>query len=133
MTCDYYLEQAKSNEQAARSVEKSYPDWAVTMCFYAALHLVEHYACVEGSNIEQEYPGHSPHDSRRQYVYDLADKLRNSHLRKVYKDLEKESRKARYLEGITTSAKVYYTKNKLKVTNSFQNLQQIKQILDDNL
>lgn len=130
MTCDHYLEQAKSNEQAARSVQKSYPDWAVTMCFYAALHWVEYYACVKGSDIEKEYDGRSPHESRRKYIDDLARKLGNRNLRNVYENLEKESRKARYLEDITTNAKIYYTENKLKVTSSFQNLQQIKQILD---
>ncbi|MDF5733249.1 MAG: hypothetical protein PUP92_36015 [Rhizonema sp. PD38] len=133
MTSNHYLEQAQSNQQAAHSVEKSYPDWAVTMCFYAALHWVEHYACVEGSNIEQEYPGRSPHESRRDYVDELARRLRNRNLRNAYEDLEKESRKARYLPGLNTDAKVYYTENKLKVTNSFQNLQKIRQILNDNL
>ncbi len=130
MTCDHYLEQAKSNEQAARSLEKNHPDWAVTICFYAALHWVEYYACVRGSDIEQEYPGRSPHESRRDFVDDLARKLGNRNLRNVYEDLEIQSRKARYLQGLTTDARTYYTKNKSRVTDCFQNLQKIKQILD---
>ncbi len=130
MTCDHYLEQAKSNEQAARSVVNSYPDWAVTICFYAALHWVEYYACINGSDIEQEFEGRSPHESRRDYVKNLSRQLGNRNLIKVYENLEKESRKARYLEDISTNAKAYYTKNKSKVTISLQNLQAIKQILD---
>ena len=65
MTCDYYLEQARSNEKAARSLEKTYPDWAITICFYAALHWVEYYACMTGCDIGQEYPWPSRHDSRK--------------------------------------------------------------------
>lgn len=52
----YYLEQAKSNKQAVNTLEKTYPDWAVTIYFYAALHWVEYYACKTGCNISQEYP-----------------------------------------------------------------------------
>jgi hypothetical protein len=131
MTDNPYLDQAKSNEKAARSLEKTYPDWAVTICFYAALHWLEYYACVTGCDIEQEYPGNSPHESRRDYVIELASKLRNKNLRNAYIKLEEESRKARYLQNLTTDAKTYYTKNKLKVTDSFQNLQQIKQLLSN--
>ncbi|MBE9037154.1 hypothetical protein [aff. Roholtiella sp. LEGE 12411] len=129
MTCDHYLEQANSNEKAAHSLEKTYPDWAVTICFYAALHWVEYYASVTGCDIEQEYPGKSPHESRRDYVRELASQLRNNNLRNAYLKLEEESRKARYLQGLTTDAKVYYTKNNFKVIDSFQNLQKIRVIL----
>ncbi|WP_353930224.1 hypothetical protein WJM97_18285 [Okeanomitos corallinicola TIOX110] len=129
MTCDHYLQQAKSNEQAAKSLENTFPDWAVTICFYAALHCVEYYACVRGSDIEQEYPGKSPHERRRNYVIGLASQLKNRNLRKVYQDLEDESRKARYLQNLTTNAKVYYTQDKFKVRESFQRVQQIREIL----
>ncbi|WP_373530367.1 hypothetical protein [Nostoc sp.] len=129
MTCDYYLEQAKSNEQAARSLEQTYPDWAITICFYAALHWVEYYACITECNIELKYPWPSRHNSRKDYVRDLANQLGNRSLRNAYIELEGESRKARYLQDITTNAKLYYTKNKFRVTQSFQNLQKIKQVL----
>ena len=134
MTCDIYLQQANNNEQAARSIENSYPDWAVTMCFYAALHWVEHFACVKGCNIHQEYKKEdheSRHTTRRRYVDDLAEKLGNLNLRKAYTYLEQESRTARYLQTITTNSKIHYTKNKLTVRESFQRLQQIKQLLDN--
>jgi hypothetical protein len=32
--------QAEHNEKAANFVKNAYPDWAVTMCFYAAIHWV---------------------------------------------------------------------------------------------
>ncbi len=90
------------------------------------MHWVEYYACVRGSNIEQEYPGISPYESRRDNVDDLASNLGHCNLRKVYEGLENESCKARYLQCLTTNAKVYYTKNKLRVTDSFPNLHKIK-------
>lgn len=138
MSCDPYLEQAKNNEQAARSIERDYPDWAVTMCFYAALHWVEYYACVNGHNIRKEHPASSPHESRWNYVFKLAKQLGNRNLLKVYENLENESKKSRYLKDIITNAKAlnakaYYTKEKLRVTQSFQNLQQIRQLLEDEL
>ncbi|MBH8566551.1 hypothetical protein I8748_31110 [Nostoc sp. CENA67] len=124
MTCDRYLEQAKSNEQAARSIENSYPDWAVTMCFYAALHWVEHYACIKGFDIGQykEDDKESRHTCRRKYVDDLAHQLGNSNLRKAYTYLERESRKARYLQDLTSDAKMHYTKDKFTLRESFQKL-----------
>lgn len=137
MTCKHHLEQAKNNEQAARSIRDSYPDWAVTMCFYAALHLVEYYACVNGIDIASQYPlSKSVHDSRRNYVIDFSYELRNKNLRKVYEDLEEESKVARYMKNIYINTekyyntKKYYTERKEKVTQSFQNLQQVKQILN---
>ncbi|OYD99700.1 hypothetical protein CDG79_39445 [Nostoc sp. 'Peltigera membranacea cyanobiont' 232] len=52
--------------------------------------------------------------------------------------MENESKKSRYLKDIIINAKVlnakaYYTKEKLRVTQSFQNLQQIRQLLEDEL
>jgi hypothetical protein len=128
MTCDHYLRQARNNEQAARNIKDDYPDWAITICFYAALHCVEYYACSKKCDIKSEYPAPSPHESRRDYIFDLGEQLGNRNLRKVYQDLEDESQRARYLKNISTDTKSYYTNNK-KVNQSFQNLQQIKQIL----
>ncbi|MBW4634691.1 MAG: HEPN domain-containing protein [Iphinoe sp. HA4291-MV1] len=136
MTCERHLEQAESNERAAHSVEHDYPDWAVTMCFYAALHWVEYYAGVRGYDIRSEYPHPSPHSSRGKYVKDLADRLRKPNLRTAYQYLERESRKARYLENpkdqtpLPDNANIYYTTNILEVTQSFNNLEKIKRILD---
>lgn len=81
MTCERYFKQAQSNEQAARSFESAYPDWAVTICFYAALHWIEYYACQKGDDISIQFPSKSPHDSRRGYVYNLAKELNNKSLK----------------------------------------------------
>lgn len=129
MTCDYHLEQAKSNEQAARSLREIYPDWAVTICFYAALHWVEYYACIKGINIQEAHPWPSPHESRKDYVRELATELGSNSLRNAYLELELESRKARYLQDIPSNANLYYTRNRHRVTDSFQNLQKIRQLL----
>jgi hypothetical protein len=131
MTCERYLVQAQSNENAARSIESVYPDWTVTMCFYAALHWVEYYACQKGDDIPSQFPEKSPHDSRRGYVRQLAKKLDNRRLEKLYNDLEGASRKARYLEGVKYSSAIDYFKgHESEVGKSFDKLQQIKDILD---
>ncbi|MBE9055734.1 HEPN domain-containing protein [Sphaerospermopsis sp. LEGE 08334] len=131
MTCERYLVQAQSNENAARSIESVYPDWSITMCFYAALHWVEYYACHKGDDISNQFPEKSPHDSRRGYVRQLAKKLNNRSLEKLYNDLESASRKSRYLEGVKyTSAIDYFQGHESEVGKCFEKLQQIKDILN---
>ncbi len=130
MTCERYLVQAQSNENAARSTESAYPDWTVTMCFYAALHWVEYYASRKGDDIQSQFPEKSPHDSRRGYVRKLAKKLDNRSLEKLYNDLESASQKARYLEGVKYQSAIdYFKKHQSEVNASFDKLQQIKDIL----
>jgi hypothetical protein len=130
MTCEPYLEQAESNERAARNIEDTYPDWAVTMCFYAALHRVEYYACKKRVDISSKFPEKSPHDSRRGYVRQLAKQLNNRTLEKLYNDLENASQKARYLEGIRYQNAIdYFKAHKSEVSTYFDKLQQIKDIL----
>jgi hypothetical protein len=134
MTCERYLEQSKSNEEAARSIENDYPDWAVTMCFYTALHLVEYYACKKGDNISSQFQNKSPHDSRRDYIRQLATKLNNKNVEKLYNSLEEVSRISRYLEGIKYSSAVdYFKAHKSDVNKTFDKLQQFKDILDKYL
>jgi hypothetical protein len=43
-----HYEQAELNEKAALVVKEHQPDWAVTICFYAALHWIEGYALNTG-------------------------------------------------------------------------------------
>ncbi|QLE54784.1 hypothetical protein [Nostoc sp. TCL26-01] len=136
MTCERYLVQAQSNENAARSNENTYPDWTVTMCFYAALHWVEYYASQKGDDIRTQFPEKSPHDSRRGYVRKLAKKLDTRELEKLYNDLESASQKARYLEGKGmeyTSAIDFFKSHQLEVNKSFEKLQHIKDILQNKL
>lgn len=131
MNCERYLLQAKSNENGAHSVEKTYPDWTVTMCFYSALHFVEYYASRYGDDIRSQFPEKSPHDSRRGYVRKLAKKLDNRRLEKLYNDLENASQKARYLEGLKYISAIEHFKNhQSEVNASFEKLQQIKDILE---
>lgn len=130
MTSERYLVQAKSNENAARSNESDYPDWTVTMCFYAALHCVEYYASKQGDDIPSQFPEKSPHDSRRGYVRKLAKKLDNKRLERLYNELEEASKKARYLENLEYQSAVdYFKSHQSEVNKYFDKLQQIKDIL----
>jgi hypothetical protein len=54
-----YRRQAESNEQTAIAAKKGFPDWAVIMCFYAALHWVNDYAFHQGEIEELEEAGDS--------------------------------------------------------------------------
>ncbi len=127
-----HREQADYNEEAALSIRDTSPDWAVTMCFYAALHWVECYAKVQGDDLEQKYQGcPSPHDRLFSYVRYIAVTRRDRDLEKAYKNLRKESQTARYLTGIRTSSRVNYSRhNKTAVDQSFNNLQIVKQRLN---
>ncbi len=127
-----HREQAKYNEEAALSIRDTSPDWAVTMCFYSALHCVAAYAKVQGEDLEQKYQGSSsPHDRLFDYVRDLAVTRQDRNLEKAYKNLKKESQIARYLTGIKTNAMVHYSRyKKTDVDKSFDNLQIVKQLLN---
>ncbi|MBD2516417.1 HEPN domain-containing protein [Nostoc sp. FACHB-973] len=135
MTSEHYLEQARSNEEAARSIEKFYPDWAITMCFYAALHWVKYYACQRGDDLESL----ESHDAHRGYLYDLADERRERELHKLYDHLHGASEKARYFKSTShrrhaqpirdDSAINYFRTHQQEVNTAFQKLQQIKDIL----
>jgi radical SAM superfamily enzyme len=123
-----HLEQAEHNESAASSVRQDYPDWAVTMYFYAALHWIERYALLKGCNIARDYDsGRSKHDSRQQYINQIARDLNNPSLRKAYQNLELDSRKARYLISLNTKAQTYYSQP--RVINCYKNLQTVKNLL----
>lgn len=126
-----HREQAEYNEQAADSIRQTYPDWAITMCFYSALHWVEWYAKVKGVNIERQYNNcPSPHDRLFDYVRDIATQQSCEDLRKAYKSLKDASQIARYLTSIRTTANVYYSRHRPReVDNSFNNLQIVKQRL----
>lgn len=129
----YHFEQAGHNEKAAKGIKNTYPEWAVTMCFYAALHWVEYYAKKSGYSIETESVGNSPHDRRRDYIRDLNDQLtnQNNNLKKSYTWLEQESKKAPYIKGLhqTKTSHDYYFKNRDNVDLAFEKLQIIKKIL----
>ncbi|MGB5962505.1 MAG: hypothetical protein WBG73_17695 [Coleofasciculaceae cyanobacterium] len=127
-----HREQAESNKEAADSIRNTSPDWAVTMCFYAALHWVSWYAKIKGKDLETSYPGRpSPHDRLYDYVRDLAADLGDRDLEKAYKNLKKASQTARYLEDIKTNSRIHYSRhNCTGVDKSFDNLQIVKQRLN---
>lgn len=126
-----HREQAEYNEQVAVSIRDTSPDWAVTMCFYAALHWVEWYAKNQGDDLEQQYQNYpSPHDRLIAYVLDIVKNRQQRDLEKAYKNLKNASQTARYLENIKTNARVHYSRhNKTGVDKSFDNLQIVKQRL----
>lgn len=123
-----HQQQARYNYQAAKKVQQNIPDWAVTMCFYAALHLIDTYAKQKGDNFRQ-YCGRSLHKKREHYVKDLGDELRNRKLIKYFNNLKTNSEKARYLTGISINARNFYKNHNRKVDEAFQDLQKIQQIL----
>lgn len=127
-----HREQAKYNEEAALSIRDTSPDWAVTMCFYSALHCVAAYAKVQREDLEQKYQGSSsPHDRLFDYVRDIAVTRKDRDLEKAYKNLKNESQIARYLTGIRTNARVHYSRSqKTDVDKSFDNLQIVKKLLN---
>ncbi|MFM7368667.1 MAG: hypothetical protein ACKO2Z_12925, partial [Sphaerospermopsis kisseleviana] len=88
-----YLLQAKANEESAKIAQKDFPEWAIIMYFYAALHLINDYA-YERNQLD-ELEGHS---SRRNYVKTIARDTGFKDLIARYDELFGESLLARYLE-----------------------------------
>ena len=129
-----HREQAEYNEEAALSIRDTSPDWAVTMCFYAALHWVRWYAEVKEENIEIMYRNserHSPHDRLLNYVRDIGNTRGDRKLVNAYKNLRTECDTARYLKGgIITNSRDYYTMYKKDVDKSFENLKTVKDQLN---
>ena len=127
-----HREQAEYNEQAAASIRDTSPDWAVTMCFYAALHWVEWYAKVRGDDLDRQYQNYpSPHDRLLAYVFDIAKNPQYRDLNKAYNDWKNASKISRYLTDIRTNSRLYYSRYKTReVDKSFDNLPIVKQRLN---
>ena len=127
-----HSEQAKYNEEAALSIRDTSPDWAVTMCFYAALHWVEWYAKVQGDDLERQYPNYpSPHDRLLAYVFKIAKNRQYRDLNKAYQELKNASQIARYLTDIRTDSRIHYSRYKTReVDQSFDNLRIVKERLN---
>lgn len=130
-TAEVHRKQAENNEKIAQSIREDSPDWAVTICFYAALHWIECYAKHMGVNIYAQYSGNSPHERRRYYVYDIAHDFEQLNLRRAYEKLERESKKTRYLQNLDREADKYCTIE--RVTEAFQKLQIIRTIIKARL
>jgi hypothetical protein len=104
-----YLKQATYNEDAAlKAAQSGCSDWAVTMCFYAALHYVKAYEAFNGDNIYEDYKTEpNQHERILSYVYDL-DNTADSSVYAAYETLLEASKQARYLRGIETSARKHF-------------------------
>lgn len=106
-----YRRQAELNEQTARAAQLGFPDWAVIMCFYAALHWVNDYAFRQGDIGEFESDDDSPHGLRRKYVKRIARSKGWRDLEEAYELLYRASMTARYLrdlEDLNITAREHY-------------------------
>ncbi|OYE02805.1 hypothetical protein [Nostoc sp. 'Peltigera membranacea cyanobiont' 232] len=107
-----HKKQSELNEEAAKATAQSgLYDWAVTMCFYSALHYVEAYAKHNGVNIGQEYiQFKTQHERRWFFVQDIDYDLGfNDSLINNYDKLYQGSILARYLkEYQTITAREYF-------------------------
>lgn len=109
-----YQRQAECNEKTAKAAQSGFPDWAVIMCFYAALHWVNHYAFCNGDINEFDNGDDSPHQLRRKYVQKIARKNKWPDLEKYYELLFQASMTARYLRGLedlNRTAVAHYSKS----------------------
>ena len=111
-----HLKQAAHNKDAAlKAAQSGCPDWAVTMCFYAALHYVKACEAFRADNIYRDYPNEpNQHERILSYVYDL-DKTPDNSVFAAYETLLEASKIARYLSTIKTSARHHF----LNKTNEY--------------
>lgn len=126
-----YRRQAEKNENTARAAQAGYSDWAVIMCFYAALHWVNDYAFRNNEMIElkKEFysDSFSDHTARNKYVAKIARRKNYPKLETAYKNLFEESMKARYLKDLEDedcTATEHYSKDDVQIC--FEYLEQIK-------
>jgi hypothetical protein len=127
-----YRTQAESNEAAAHDVRRNYPDWAVTMCFYSALHWVNYHAANGGIDIDKNSQYPTPHDKRSDYVREIASKIKSRDLRKAYDALFEASMRSRYMRDIRESAISHYQFADSSVKSAFEHLSVIRDTLGGN-
>lgn len=92
-----HLTKARHNFELYQKLrsERTHLDWAITLLFYTALHLVQSYACQHGPWVPRD------HYERARFV--------NEELRPIYhpyRDLEDRSKNMRYDLHETTTAEV---------------------------
>ncbi len=130
-----YLLQAKANEESAKIAQKDFPEWAIIMYFYAALHLINDYALevdqTDKLKVNKNSRQESQHTRTLDYVKDISNYINCQDLQANYNFLFYESLLARYLENkndiLECSAREYYSQyadgDFLKIHNK---LEQIK-------
>ena len=84
-----HIAQAATNEALSQQLETSYPEWAVTALFYAALHYVQAYFFDNAASMQPQH--YLTHGRRDQGV---AQRLQSLH--GGYLTLEDASQDARY-------------------------------------
>ncbi len=95
-----YELQARVNEETAKLAHKDFPEWAIIMYFYAALHWINDYAYRNNQlSVLDKSDGISQHTSRKKYVKEIAYKKGCQDIYENYKFLFDESMLARYLEN----------------------------------
>ncbi|MEH2410510.1 hypothetical protein [Nostoc sp.] len=124
-----HFKQAELNEEAAKiAAQSECYDWAVIMCFYAALHYVEAHAIFHNKDIYSDYSYvYTQHNKRIAYVQDVSyeksgDVLGAAPFEKLYL----ASMKARYLENIKCYSKKYF---KLSFNKYFEELSTVKELV----
>ena len=127
---ELHWQQAELNEEAAHSAREQFPDWAVTMCFYAVIHYVESHAIKARGKLDDLIGNRSNrHSQRREYVHNLAYRLREKDLIDAYEFVEDSSHKARYLTSIDKTAREHYAN--LGCDNVFEDLEYIRDLFKD--
>lgn len=126
-----HLQQAEHNSEAAHGSRAEYPDWAVTMCFYAAIHYVEAYKVVDQSRLRiVSKASESPHKVRKRFVSNLSARFHDEDLIAAYEFLEEQSHRARYLTGLSQEARQHFVAR--GCDDVFEDLEIIKEILEAN-
>jgi hypothetical protein len=126
-----YRQQAEKNEITAKAAKNGFPDCAVIMCFYAALHWVNDYAFRNNEMIDLNPTFYSNeisnHEARKKYVKKIARQRRYMKLETAYKNLFDESMKARYLKELedeNCTAREHYLETGIQFC--FDYLEQVK-------
>ncbi|HLP90472.1 MAG TPA: hypothetical protein VK184_18035 [Nostocaceae cyanobacterium] len=128
-----YQQQAELNEEIAAAAQLGFPEWAIIMYFYAALHWINDYAYRNGEMEElKKNADESQHKTRREYIKKVAKRKKRRELEECYKTLFSDSIIARYLEDeqggcINSTARQYYSKCNIK--DYIDCLETIKKIL----
>jgi len=105
-TAAEHIEKAQRNEEAAHFIQASYPEWAVTALFYAAMHYVEAFFFVQPTNrpLPKHYDNHS---GRRIAIHERAPRMFDA-----YETLFGDSLAARYGDERFSSAYVNSLRDK---------------------
>jgi len=135
----YDLKQSINDEKMAKTAAQSKQfGWAVTCCFYSALHLVNNYAIQQKEQerllpyFYRKDPVHkekhiSSHTTRVLYISYVGEKLSNTIIKTAYKELLDESMNARYRKYIDCSVQEHFSIKGTKF--AFTNLNEIKKAL----